>query len=51
MYTTGTGGGGGGQMILRGDLNFFRKEQGGMSRFFITGRGGGVPIFLFNLSL
>ena len=39
MYTTG-GGGGGGQMILRGDLNFFGKEQGGMSRFFITGRGG-----------
>ena len=32
-------------MILRGDLNFFGKEQGGMSRFFITGRGGGVPIF------
>ena len=32
--------GGGGQMILRGDLNFFGKEQGGMSRFFITGRGG-----------
>ena len=31
---------GGGQMILRGDLNFFGKEQGGMSRFFITGRGG-----------
>ena len=30
----------GGQMILRGDLNFFGKEQGGMSRFFITGRGG-----------
>ena len=27
-------------MILRGDLNFFGKEQGGMSRFFITGRGG-----------
>ena len=38
MYTT--GGGGGGQMILRGDLNFFGKEQGGMSRFFIIGRGG-----------
>ena len=36
-------------MILRGDLNFFGKEQGGMSRFFITGRGG-VPIFFFNLS-
>ena len=28
-------------MILRGDLNFFGKKQGGMSRFFITGRGGG----------
>ena len=27
-------------MILRGDLNFFGKQQGGMSRFFITGRGG-----------
>ena len=38
-------------MILRGDINFFGKEQGGMSRFFITGRGGGVPIFFFNLSL
>ena len=37
-------------MILRGDLNFFGKEQGGMSIFFITGRGG-VPIFFFNLSL
>ena len=34
-------GGGGGQMILRGNLNFFGKEQGGMSRFFITGTGGG----------
>ena len=42
--------GGGGQMILRVDLNFFGKEQGGMSRFFITGRGG-VPIFCFSLSL
>ena len=31
-------------MISRGDLNFFGKEQGGMSRFFITGRE--VPIFL-----
>ena len=40
----------GGQMILRGDLNFFAKEQGGMSRLFITGRGG-VPIFKFNRSL
>ena len=28
-------------MILRGDLNFCGKEQGGMSIFFITGRGGG----------
>ena len=27
-------------MILREDLNFFGKEKGGMSRFFITGRGG-----------
>ena len=51
MYTTGGGGGGWGQMILRGDLNFFGKERGGMSRFFITGRGGGLQIFLFNLSL
>ena len=34
-------GGRGGQMILREDLNFFGKEQGGgMSRFFITGREG-----------
>ena len=41
--------GGGGQMILREDLNFFGKEQGGMSKFFITGRGGAN--FLFNLSL
>ena len=32
-------------MILRGDLNFFGQEQGGMSRFFITGRGGGCQFF------
>ena len=35
-------------MILRGDLNFFGKEQGGMSRFFITGRGG---VLIFSLIL
>ena len=46
MYATGGGGGEGGQMILRGDLNFFGKEQGGMSRFFRTGRGGGANFFL-----
>ena len=39
MYTTGRGGGGGAD-DFEGDLNFFGKEQGGMSRFFITGRGG-----------
>ena len=44
------------QMILRGDLNFFGKEQGGKSRFFITGRGGGgcqffsfTLVYFFNL--
>ena len=50
-YVYHRGGGGGGGMILRGYLNFFGKEQGGMSRFFITGREGGLQIFLFNLSL
>ena len=29
-----------------GDLNFFGKEQGGMSRFFITGMGGGQFFFI-----
>ena len=33
-------------MILREDLNFFGKEQGGMSRFFITGRGGANFFYL-----
>ena len=47
MYTTGRGGGGGGlEMMFSGDLNFFGKEQGGMSRFFITGRGGGANFFI-----
>ena len=27
-------------MNFRGDLNFFGKEQGGVPRCFITGRGG-----------
>ena len=52
MYTTRAGGGGGGrgQMILKGDLNFFGKEQGGMLRFLITGRGC-ANFFKFKLSV
>ena len=37
----------GGQMILRGDLNFFEMKQGGILRFFITGRGGGGCQFFY----
>ena len=33
-------------MTLRRDLNCFGKEQGGMSRFFITGRGGANFFYL-----